>query len=153
MPQRPSIDHAVPAPYSARIMTARPGQFRALLAALAAMLAVFVQALAPAAAMAHDIRESGSSMVICTAEGSKVVVIGADGQVRTAPAKGFMGLKCSACVGPTLAATLATPAPLVAPIEYAEFVETPVARVLGVRGHARAPPRPPSQGPPAILNA
>lgn len=124
-----------------------------MLAALAAMLAVFVQALAPAAAMAHDIRESGSSMVICTAEGSKVVILGADGSVRTAPAKGFMGLKCSNCVGPTLAVTVDAPAPLVAPTEYAEFVETPIQRVLGVRGHARAPPRPPGQGPPAFLNA
>ena len=108
-------------------MTTRPGQFRALLAALAAMLAVFVQVMTPAAAMAHDLRESGSAIVICSAEGSKVVILGADGSVRTAPAKGFMGLKCSDCVGPTLAVT--------------------------VRGHARGPPRPPGQGPPQNLNA
>ncbi|USQ95691.1 DUF2946 family protein [Caulobacter sp. RL271] len=120
-------------------MTARPGQFRALLAALAAMLAVFVQVLTPAAAMAHDLRESGSAMVICTADGSKVVIIAEDGSVRTAPAKGFMGLKCSDCVGPTLAVTLGVSAPAIAPVQYAEFVETPVQRVLGVRGHARAP--------------
>jgi hypothetical protein len=134
-------------------MTARPGQFRALLAALAAMLAVFVQVLTPAAAMAHDLRESGSAMVICTADGSKVVIIAEDGSVRTVPAKGFMGLKCSDCVGPTLAVTLGVSAPAIAPVQYAEFVETPVQRVLGVRGHARAPPRPPSQGPPQDLNA
>lgn len=134
-------------------MTARPGQFRALLAALAAMLAVFVQVLTPAAAMAHDLRESGSTIVICSAEGSKVVLLGEDGSVRTAPAKGFMGLKCSDCVGPTLAVTLGAPVPAIAPVQYVEFVETPVQRVLGVRGHARAPPRPPSQGPPRNLNA
>lgn len=134
-------------------MTARPGQFRVLLAALAAMLAVFVQAMTPAAAMAHDLRESGSAMVICTADGSKVVIVDEDGSVRTAPAKGFMGLKCSNCVGPTLAVTLAAPLPAIAPVQYAVFVETPVQRVLGVRGHARAPPRPPSQGPPQNLNA
>jgi hypothetical protein len=134
-------------------MTARPGQFRALFTALAAMLAVFVMGLTPAAAMAHDLRESGSAMVICTADGSKVVVIDENGQVRTAPAKGFMGLKCSNCVGPTLAATLDTPVPAVAPVHYAQYIETPVERVLGVRGHARAPPRPPSQGPPLFLNA
>lgn len=134
-------------------MTARPGQFRALLAALAAMLAVFVQVMTPAAAMAHDLRESGSAIVICSAEGAKVVILAQDGSIRTAPAKGFMGLKCSDCVGPTLAVTLDTPVPAVAPAEYAAFVETPVQRVLGVGGHARAPPRPPSQGPPQILNA
>lgn len=134
-------------------MTARLGQFRILLAALAAMLAVFVQALTPAAAMAHDLRESGSAIVICSAEGSKVVILEKDGTVRTAPAKGFMGLKCSNCVGPTLAVTVDVPVPVVAPVQYAEFVETPVTRVLGVRGHARAPPRPPSQGPPQNLNA
>lgn len=124
-----------------------------MLAALAAMLAVFVMGLTPAAAMAHDLRESGSAMVICTADGSKVVIIDEDGQVRTAPAKGFMGLKCSNCVGPTLAATLDSPVPAIAPVRYAEYLETPVERVLGVHGHARAPPRPPSQGPPLFLNA
>lgn len=134
-------------------MRARLGQFRALLAAIAAMLAVCVQVLAPSAAMAHDLRESGSTIVICSADGPKVVLIGEDGSVSTAPAKGFMGLKCSHCVGPTLAATLDEPAAAVAPVQYVEFVETPVERVLGVRGHARAPPRPPSQGPPHFLNA
>lgn len=134
-------------------MTARPGQFRALLAALAAMLAVFVQAMTPAAAMAHDLRESGSAMVICTADGSKVVILDEDGSVRTAPAKGFMGLKCSNCVGPTLAVTLAAPLPAIAPVQYAAFATPPLQRVLGVRGHARAPPRPPGQGPPQNLNA
>jgi len=124
-----------------------------LLAALAAMVAVFVQALTPAAAMAHDLRESGSAIVICTAEGSKVVIIGQDGSVTTQPAKGFMGLKCSSCVGPTLAATVDAPVPVVAPVHYVEFVTAPVVRVLGPRGHARAPPRPPGQGPPAFLNA
>jgi hypothetical protein len=134
-------------------MRARLGQFRALLAAIAAMLAVCVQVLAPGAAMAHDLRESGSTFVICSAEGSKVVILAEDGSVRTAPVKGFMGLKCSNCVGPTLAVTLDAPAPVIAPVRYAAFAPTPVARVLGARGHARAPPRPPGQGPPASLNA
>ena len=124
-----------------------------MLAALAAMLAVFVMGLTPAAAMAHDLRESGSAMVICTADGSKVVVIDENGQVRTAPAKGFMGLKCSNCVGPTLAVTLDAPVPAIAPVQYAEYIEISAPRVLGVRGHARAPPRPPGQGPPTFLNA
>jgi len=124
-----------------------------LLAALAAMLAVFVMGLTPAAAMAHDLRESGSAMVICTADGSKVVVIDENGQVRTAPAKGFMGLKCSNCVGPTLAVTLDAPVPAIAPVQYAEYIEISAPRVLGVRGHARSPPRPPGQGPPLFLNA
>ncbi|MGH1559925.1 DUF2946 family protein [Caulobacter segnis] len=116
------------------------------------MLALLVQVMTPAAAMAHDC-VSGSAMVICTADGSKVVIVGEDGSVRTAPAKGFMELKCSNCVGPTLAIALGAPAPAIAPVQYATFVETPVQRVLGVRGHARAPPRPPSQGPPQDLNA
>ena len=124
-----------------------------MLAAIAAMLAVCVQVMTPGAAMAHDLRESGSAIVICSAEGSKVVILGDDGSIRTAPAKGFMGLKCSNCVGPTLAVTLDAPAPAIAPVRYAEFAPTPVERVLGARGHARAPPRPPSQGPPASLNA
>jgi len=133
-------------------MRARTGQFRALLAVFAAMLAMLAQALTPAAAMAHDLRESGSAIVICSAEGSRVVILEADGSVRTAPAKGFMGLKCANCLGPTLAVTLDAPVSALATIRYAQVVETVVVRVLGVRGHARAPPRPPGQGPPASLN-
>ena len=133
-------------------MRARPGQFRALLAAFAAMLAMLAQALTPAAAMAHDLRESGSTIVICSAEGSRVVILDDDGSVRTAPAKTFMGLKCSNCVGPTLAVTPDVPVPAFTTVRYAQVVETVLVRVLGVRGHARAPPRPPGQGPPAILN-
>ena len=134
-------------------MRARTEQFRALLAAFAAMLAMLAQALTPAAAMAHDLRESGSAIVICSAEGSRVVILDADGSVRTAPAKGFMSLKCANCVGPTLAVALSAPVSAFATIRYAQVVETVVVRVLGVRGHARAPPRPPGQGPPASLNA
>lgn len=134
-------------------MTVRSRPFRALMAAFAAVLAVLVQVMTPAAAMAHDLRESGSSIVICTAEGSKVVIVGEDGSVRTAPAKTFLGLQCSACVGPTLPVILAAPVPAIVPALYAESVETPIQRVLGVRGHARAPPRPPGQGPPSFLNA
>ncbi len=133
-------------------MTVRTGHFRALLAAFAAALAVIMLALTPAAAMAHDLRESGSGIVICSAEGSRVVILGEDGSARTAPAKGFMGLKCSACAGPTLAVTLAAPVVAATPVDYVGITLPLVRGPFGVRGHARAPARPPGQGPPHILN-
>lgn len=114
---------------------------------------MLVQILIPAAAMAHDIRESGSSIIICTADGPKVLTIGEDGVAWTEPAKDFAGFKCSQCVAPSLAADVPAPAPLITTVRYAVRIEPTVVRVLGVRGHARAPPRPPGQGPPSFLNA
>jgi hypothetical protein len=134
-------------------MIARRGQSGTGFAALLALLAVFVLALAPAIAMAHDVSQNGSSIVICSTDGAKAVVIGADGVARSAPAKGLAGLKCSQCLGATLAATLADPGRVITPVRYAALAPLCAPRVLGVRGHARAPPRPPGQGPPLLLNA
>ncbi len=117
--------------------------------ALLAMLALFVQTLIPAAAMAHEAR-TGQSIVICTVEGAKTVTL--DDQQQPKP-KGFAGLPCYQCVAASLATTDTQGALLSQPVLYVARVETapPMAR----RGlaPARAPPRPPSQGPPRFLNA
>lgn len=120
-----------------------------LAVALLAMLALLVQALIPAAAMAHDARDNGSAIVICTVDGAKLIKVGGD----TAPAKGFAGFSCSQCVGASLATVTPEPAPTVVSVRYTARIEVAVVRILGTRGHARAPPRPPGQGPPALLNA
>lgn len=112
--------------------------------ALLAMLALFVQALIPAAAMAQD--TAGQSVVICTAEGAKSVELAGDVIGKKDP-KGFAGLACAQCVAVNLATT--TPPDIaVAPVLYVTRVEAaPHAALTGV-ALARAPPRPPGQGPP-----
>jgi hypothetical protein len=112
--------------------------------ALLAMLAVFVQALIPAAAMAHD--AAGQSVLICTADGAKTVEVAGDVIGKKDP-KGFGGLPCAQCVAVALATT--TPPDIaVAPVLYsARIAPAPRAALTGV-ALARAPPRPPGQGPP-----
>jgi hypothetical protein len=112
--------------------------------ALLAMLAVLVQALMPAAAMAHD--AAGQSVLICTADGAKTVEVAGDVIGKKDP-KGFGGLPCAQCVAVALATT--TPPDIaVAPVLYSARLEAaPRAALTGV-ALARAPPRPPGQGPP-----
>jgi hypothetical protein len=112
--------------------------------ALLAMLALLVQALIPAAAMAHD--AAGQSVVICTADGAKAVDVAGDVIGKKDP-KGFGGLPCAQCVAVALATT--TPPDIaVAPVLYsARIAPAPHAALTGV-ALARAPPRPPGQGPP-----
>jgi hypothetical protein len=116
--------------------------------ALLAMLALLVQALIPAAAMAHD--AAGQSVVICTADGARSVEVanGALGDViGKKDSKGFAGLPCAQCVAVSLATTT-PPDVAVAPVLYAARLEAaPHAALTGV-ALARAPPRPPGQGPP-----
>jgi hypothetical protein len=116
--------------------------------ALLAMLALLVQALMPAAAMAHD--AAGQAVMICTADGAKTVAVanGALGDViGKKDSKGFAGLACAQCVAVALATT--TPPDIaVAPVLYAVRLKpAPRAALTGV-ALARAPPRPPGQGPP-----
>ena len=114
--------------------------------ALLAMLALLVQALMPAAAMAQD--AAGQSVVICTTQGAKSVQLAGDVIGKKDPAqKGFGGLACAQCVAVALATT--TPPDIaVAPVLYSARIEpAPRAALTGV-ALARAPPRPPGQGPP-----
>jgi hypothetical protein len=112
--------------------------------ALLAMLAVFVQALMPAAAMAHD--AAGQSVLICTAQGAQVAQVEGDVIGKKDP-KGFAGLACSQCLAVALATTT-PPDVAVAPVLYGVHVApAPVVALTGV-ALARAPPRPPGQGPP-----
>ena len=120
-----------------------------LLVALLAAIAVLAQTLVPAIAMARSTTR-GEAIVICTIEGAKLVRVGGD---KPVPDTMFGGFKCGQCVAASLAAVTPDPAATVVPVRYAARIEVAVVRVLGVRGHARAPPRPPGQGPPVLLNA
>nr|MEA2797082.1 hypothetical protein [Phenylobacterium sp.] len=119
-----------------------PTHDRRAIAALFAVLALLVQALIPAAAMARP--DASGARVICTATGTQT--IGPDGKLQ-APHKGFGGMPCQDCLAVAMAAVV-TPELAVQPVAYAaERVEhAPVTSRLEPR--ARAPPRPPGQGPP-----
>jgi hypothetical protein len=119
-----------------------PTHDRRAVAALLAVLALLVQALIPAAAMARP--DASGRIVICTATGTET--IGSDGK-PAAPDKGFGGMPCQDCLAVAMAAVIA-PGLAVQRVAYAaERVEhVPVTSLVQPR--ARAPPRPPGQGPP-----
>ncbi len=130
-------------------MSTRWGKFgSSLLVAWLAAIAVLAQTLVPAIAMARSTTR-GEAIVICTVEGAKLVRVGGD---KPVPEKMFGGFKCGQCVAASLAAVTPDPAATSVPVRYAARIEVAVVRTLGVRGHARAPPRPPGQGPPVLLN-
>jgi hypothetical protein len=112
------------------------------LTVLFAVFALLIQALMPTAAMAS--RSDGpSAVVICTATGSQI--LSADGHLSKS--KGFAGMPCQDCLAAAMA-IVATPELAVQPVAYtaAKVEHAPVRHVFAAR--ARAPPRPPGQGPP-----
>ena len=115
---------------------------RRALAVLVAVFALMVQALVPAAAMAATPDASGR-MVICTGTGVTTV----SDQAPPSKPKGFAGMPCQDCLAAALAVTHA-PALAIRPVIYAtaRIERRPVERLIEPR--ARAPPRPPGQGPP-----
>lgn len=119
---------------------------RAQVAAWLGVLAVLVQALLPAAAMAAQAGAArGERIVVCTLTGARTVIVGEQG--KSGAHKGFAGLPCHDCLAATTAA-LPAPEPVLEPIAYAAaFVEHAPERSWAPR-LARAPPRPPGQGPP-----
>ena len=117
------------------------GRDRRALAALVAVFALLVQALVPAAAIAAAPDPSGV-MVICTGTGITTVSDKAPGKP-----KGFAGMPCQDCLAAALAVTQ-TPELAVQPVTYAVArVEHAAVQPL-LEPRARAPPRPPGQGPP-----
>lgn len=111
---------------------------------LAALLALLVQALLPAAALTAE-SLGARTVEICSDEGAKTIVVGADGEAREG---GFAGLPCHDCLGATLA-VIAAPELTAAEVAYAVAEVRHVAATVAAEPRARAPPRPPGQGPPA----
>jgi hypothetical protein len=125
----------------ARQMRSRP---RApLAAALLAVLAVMVQALLPSAAMAAQAGDRGETIMICTAMGVQTIKVGGGSQK-----KGFAGLPCQDCLAAATAVVLPAPQPVVLPVAYATAYVLDAPRAELAPRSARAPPRPPGQGPP-----
>ncbi|RAK57735.1 DUF2946 family protein [Phenylobacterium deserti] len=114
-------------------------------AVLLTFLALMIQALLPGAAAASQ-GAGSETMVICGAMGVQTVEVPADpGQGK----KSFAGLPCADCLAPSLAA-LPAPEPAVTTVVYAaQRVEHDTAPELWPQ-LARAPPRPPGQGPPTL---
>jgi hypothetical protein len=108
--------------------------------ALLVALVMLLQGLIPAAAVAHDRQDQ---VQICTSTGLKLVSLG----TRHGHDHGFGGLACEQCVMASLAAVAVAPPQAVPPSARVETVATPQLERPSVR--TRAPPRPPSRGPPA----
>jgi hypothetical protein len=102
------------------------------LTAIFAALAIMVQALMPAVAVAQAGRDGGALLQICSGAGVKT---------ETAPApKGFAGFKCADCAAASLASVtpVATPLPL--------RVGAPVVLTASLRRAVSLAPR----GPPRL---
>jgi hypothetical protein len=119
-------------------------QDRRAIAALLAVFALLVQALIPAAAMAARSDPAGTT-IICTATGTQTLA--ADGKPATPHKRDFGGMPCQDCLAAALAIVAPAPAPSVQ-VAYAiaRVEHAPARPILSPR--ARAPPRPPGQGPP-----
>jgi hypothetical protein len=121
---------------------ADPKREKTAIIALFAVFALLVQALIPAAAMATPRLVPGD--VVCV--GGRVHTAAAD---PAAPAshKALGGMPCQDCLAAAMAAVVAPPLQI-ARIAYATGAVEHVAAQPTLTPRARAPPRPPGQGPP-----
>ena len=114
-------------------------------AALVAIFALLIQALVPAAAMAAG-SDPRTGLIICTAGGATAV------SSPAAPAplrKGFGGMPCQDCLAAAMAA-ITTPDLAIQPVAYVTTRVEHAAAAVAPAPRARAPPRPPGQGPPTV---
>ena len=112
-------------------------------AALVAIFARLIQALVPAAAMAAS-SDPRTGLIVCAAGGAQAVSSSA------APASGrksFGGMPCQDCLAAAMA-FVETPALAVLPVAYVTARVEHAAAAPLLEPRARAPPRPPGQGPP-----
>jgi hypothetical protein len=120
-----------------RPMSAR-AERRAMLA-LVTVFALLVQALIPTLASATPLASDG--VMICTEHGLQAAT---DGLAPDAPPAGHT---CQHCVCPALI-TPPSPIATMQAVAYVVAVRSVADTPRGVRPLARAPPRPPGQGPP-----
>lgn len=111
---------------------------------LLALFALLVQALLPAAAAAAQAGR-GEQIQICTDQGMQTITVDAEGQ----PAKGFAGMPCQDCLAVSVVA-VAPPQVDVQPVAYVVAPVTHEIATAAPQPRARAPPRPPGQGPPHL---
>ena len=117
-----------------------PGAERRAMIALVAVFALMVQALIPAMANAAPVR--AGEQVICTDHGLQTVSLD-----EKAPAKSQAASHCGHCVCPPVAAQ---PPAILEPTAFVAYALElrPEAASADLPPPARAPPRPPGQGPP-----
>jgi hypothetical protein len=115
---------------------------RRAIIALFVMFALMVQALIPTMAMAAP---AVGSMVLCTVGGTETFPT--DGK-SGAPAP-HRGPPCHDCLAAALVAAEPPPALEIRPVVYAVAPVEHAAGPARITPRARAPPRPPGQGPPA----
>jgi len=117
-----------------------PGAERRALIALIAVFALMVQAMIPAIANAAPARRG--EQVICTDHGLQTVSLD-----DAAPAKGQAPAHCEHCVCPPVGTQ---PPAMIEPAVFIAYAREarPQAASMGLPPPARAPPRPPGQGPP-----
>lgn len=106
-----------------------------------AALALVIQLLVPAAAMAHE--RAAEQVVICTGDGAVTVSLDAEGQPKTH----FAGMACDACIFASIAA-LPAPDLTFSPVVHAPQVVALAPQAAQAALYARPPPKPPSQAPP-----
>ena len=114
---------------------------RRALAVLFAVFALLAQALIPTAAMARPDPLAGQ--VICTSTGTATLAT----RGQPAPSKAFGGMPCQDCLAAAMAC-IVTPALAVQPVAYAVARVEHAPATPRLEPRARAPPRPPGQGPP-----
>ncbi len=114
-------------------------------ALVVALIALFFQAIVPAAAMATE-SAGVQTIEICSDKGAQTIVIGANGKAKE---KGFAGLPCQDCLSATLAVVV-TPELAVTRVAYAAHQTAYVASHRTITPRARGPPRPFGQGPPDL---
>lgn len=112
------------------------------------ILAAFALLLQAAGGMGMAQASPGETIEICTAHGSKIVTLDQAGH-PSAPQQAPCP-HCDQCLSPALALTATAPlaVQLVCYAARAVIVRTAAMRLRPARG----PPRPPSQGPPTLLN-
>jgi hypothetical protein len=113
---------------------------RRAMIALVAIFALLAQALIPSIASAAPV--GPGQQVICTGHGLQAIPTGDPGPTKGSPAR-----PCEHCVCPPLAAAPPTSAFAVAELSYSRET-APEAVLRDLPPPARAPPRPPGQGPP-----
>jgi hypothetical protein len=119
-----------------------PRAERRAMIALVAVFALLVQVLVPGIAAAAP--SASGEQVICTGHGLASVKLG-----DPSPAKGSAASPCEHCVCPPLAAQPPAMTEPTAAVAYAAEAR-PEAAAADVPPPARAPPRPPGQGPPSF---
>ena len=120
----------------------RPAIAWAARAALLAVFALLVQTLTPAAALARG--ADGALAVICTAAGTATI---ATSDAPSQQPKGFAGMPCQDCLAAAMAA-ITPPELSIRPVAYVMATVEHITPAQQISPRARAPPRPPGQGPP-----